>query len=159
MTEFSIFSGMPKGVITLWYGLIAAIPKGWHLCDGTADTPDLRNVFIVGANSDSGGTVITTLNNAHTGGAATHTHTLSGSTDSNFDNITSNPVQYTDSLNALDGVQAAAGTDVTAANATHSHAILDSVVTAGHTHDLTTASAASGSTLPPFKAYAYIMKT
>ena len=26
-----------------------AIPAGWKLCDGTSRTPDLRNLFIVGA--------------------------------------------------------------------------------------------------------------
>lgn len=33
----------------MWSGLIAAIPFGWYLCDGTNDTPDLTDKFIVGA--------------------------------------------------------------------------------------------------------------
>jgi len=44
----------------LWYGSIASIPNGWHLCNGEVETPDLQNNFIVGAGgnfdpNDSGG--------------------------------------------------------------------------------------------------------
>lgn len=38
---------MLKGMICLWFGLINAIPDGWLVCDGTHDTPDLRNRFVV----------------------------------------------------------------------------------------------------------------
>jgi hypothetical protein len=37
------------GMILIWSGTVATIPDGWHLCDGTEGTPDLRNKFIVGA--------------------------------------------------------------------------------------------------------------
>lgn len=37
------------GSIILWYGSIVSIPDGWHLCDGTGGTPDLRNKFAMGA--------------------------------------------------------------------------------------------------------------
>jgi len=35
------------GIIVMWSGAIVDIPAGWHLCDGTEGTPDLRNRFIV----------------------------------------------------------------------------------------------------------------
>lgn len=38
-----------KGIICQWSGAIVDIPTGWHLCDGTAGTLDLRDKFIVGA--------------------------------------------------------------------------------------------------------------
>lgn len=38
---------MMPGMIMLWYGSIDSIPSGWHLCDGSAGTIDLRNKFIV----------------------------------------------------------------------------------------------------------------
>lgn len=44
-------SGIPYGVIVMWSGAANAIPTGWALCDGTNNTPDLRNRFIVGAGS------------------------------------------------------------------------------------------------------------
>jgi len=52
------------GMIILWSGSIVTIPTGWHLCDGTVGTPDLRNRFVVGAGD--------TYNPANTGGEATH---------------------------------------------------------------------------------------
>ena len=44
-------SGVPKGSIIPWYGLIKDIPSGFALCDGKNGTPDLRNRFLVGAGS------------------------------------------------------------------------------------------------------------
>ncbi len=38
-------------MIMLWHGSVASIPSGWHLCDGTAGTIDLRDKFVVGAGS------------------------------------------------------------------------------------------------------------
>jgi hypothetical protein len=65
------FSGTPTqfktGMIILWSGSIVAIPTGWHLCDGTESTPDLRDKFVIGAG--------TTYNPADTGGSASHDHT------------------------------------------------------------------------------------
>jgi hypothetical protein len=58
--------GISTGIICMWSGLIANIPIGWLLCDGSGGTPDLRNSFIkgVGTAEEPGGT----------GGSATHTH-------------------------------------------------------------------------------------
>lgn len=43
----------PTGGIVLWSGTIASIPVGWHLCDGTAGTPNLQGLFIAGAGNVS----------------------------------------------------------------------------------------------------------
>lgn len=48
----AISAAVPTGVILMWSGSIATIPTGWALCDGSNNTPDLRNRFIVGATSD-----------------------------------------------------------------------------------------------------------
>ncbi|WP_321321486.1 hypothetical protein [Labilibaculum sp.] len=40
---------VPRGLISMWSGNLASLPRGWSLCDGTNDTPDLRGRFIVGA--------------------------------------------------------------------------------------------------------------
>lgn len=45
---------MPQGAIILWNGYISNVPDGFALCDGTNNTPDLRNRFIVGAGVDFG---------------------------------------------------------------------------------------------------------
>jgi len=43
---------VPKGLISMWYGLLTNIPDGWTLCDGQNGTPDLRDRFIVGAGNE-----------------------------------------------------------------------------------------------------------
>jgi hypothetical protein len=63
---------IPPGSIIMWTGAVGSIPAGWHLCDGTGGTPDLRNRFIMGAGAVATGTV---------GGAATHSHGTGSATD------------------------------------------------------------------------------
>lgn len=65
---------MQRGMILLWSGAIVDIPNGWHLCDGTESTPDLRNKFVVGAGD--------TYNLGDTGGSVNHNHTFTS--DSHF---------------------------------------------------------------------------
>jgi len=48
---------IPAGQIIMWYGSSGQVPYGWWLCDGSMApngirTPDLRDKFIIGANSD-----------------------------------------------------------------------------------------------------------
>lgn len=78
---------IPQGLIAMWSGVSA--PSGWFLCDGTNGTPDLRDRFIVGANTNkplgtSGGSTATNSAGNHTHGmtgAGVHSHTgLTGST-------------------------------------------------------------------------------
>ncbi len=47
----SKFNLLPKGIILMWYGSQESIPNGWVICNGTNETPDLRNRFILGASS------------------------------------------------------------------------------------------------------------
>lgn len=54
------------GIIAMWSGAVDAIPLGWQLCDGTNDTLDLRDRFIVGSGArhqvgDIGDSVSATL--------------------------------------------------------------------------------------------------
>lgn len=60
-------SEFKSGMILLWSGSAESIPDGWHLCDGTEGTPDLRERFIMGAGTTDPGT---------TGGTSTHNHTV-----------------------------------------------------------------------------------
>jgi len=59
-----------KGIICLWGGAIVDIPTGWHLCDGNAGTPDLRNKFVIGAGD--------TYAPEATGGESSHDHLFTG---------------------------------------------------------------------------------
>lgn len=40
---------LPPGTVVMWYGDGNQIPSGWSLCDGSNNTPDLCDKFIVGA--------------------------------------------------------------------------------------------------------------
>ena len=82
---------LPVGVINMWSGSLANIPKGWCLCDGTTKTdrdgnsvtvPDLRNKFIVAAGSTyavgaTGGSASQTVTSGNN--SVTPTATLNGS--------------------------------------------------------------------------------
>jgi len=85
--------GLVYGMILMWAGAVNAVPAGWHLCDGTAGTPDLRERFIFGAGQsrppgDFGGSFATDAAGTHSHGGATggtaltiaqippHTHTV-----------------------------------------------------------------------------------
>lgn len=54
--------------IIIWPLALGAIPPGYHLCDGTAGTPDMRNFTVIGAGD--------TYAVGATGGSLTHTHTV-----------------------------------------------------------------------------------
>lgn len=59
--------GINIGVIILWYGSVASIPAGWHLCDGTNGTTDMRGKIPLGAGGN--------FTVGSSGGAATFTPT------------------------------------------------------------------------------------
>ena len=82
---------VPKGAIIMWSGTIDAqghpLVEGvadtrWHICDGAAGTPDLRDRFVVGAGSTyatgaTGGAAEVTLTAAQ---LPSHNHSFSGET-------------------------------------------------------------------------------
>jgi len=76
---------MMPGMIMLWYGSVNSIPSGWHLCDGTVGTPDLRNRFVLAAGD--------TFNPGAIGGSFSHNHTFVG--DGHSHDLTSG-VEITD---------------------------------------------------------------
>lgn len=131
-------SGLPRGIIAMWSGLLADLPDGWALCDGgTYDgvlTPDLRDRFVKGtaAGSDPGAT----------GGATSASYTPAGTVS-----------QPTFTGNAI--------TDTTkAASGSTSVALLSSPKTPTGTVSQPTFSGtpATIQTQPPYFALAFIMK-
>lgn len=62
-------AGVPKDSCIPWKGLLANVPGGYFICDGTNGTPDLREAFVRGAanGADSGAT----------GGEDNHNHQVS----------------------------------------------------------------------------------
>jgi len=87
-------SGVPAGLIAMWYGLIAAIPSGWVLCDGNNGTPDMRGRYPKGAAAAAEA--------GDTGGATTHTHAAHAALSHSgaaVDNHASHTHTYTEVVN------------------------------------------------------------
>lgn len=159
----AITIALPRGIITMWAGAADNVPSGWHLCNGSDDTPDLRNMFIVGAGSsyspgNTGGSrsmsPAVTVNPAATGiqiqGHAltineipSHTHTLRGAVHI-FDSGSKNGV-------TMDMYDKDFTTSATGGNQAHTHGVTDN----RHAH---TARVVSFDNRPPYYALAYIMK-
>lgn len=66
--EISRLAALPRGSIIIWTS--QTVPTGWHICDGTDGTPDMRDKFIVGASNKRDINVI--------GGASTTSISLEG---------------------------------------------------------------------------------
>jgi hypothetical protein len=120
---------IPSGLISLWRGTIATIPAGWVLCNGLNGTPDLRNVFIVGANADNAGVSNTEVTGSPTKSGGEYLRTA------NFYVSTGSPTGDV-SLTAVGASYASSTT---------------------HYHDVTGATD-EFEILPPYYALAYIMK-
>lgn len=155
---------IPRGIITMWSGAVDAVPSGWHLCDGTNGTPDLRDRFIVAAgNSYSPG---------YTGGSLTYTPTItvngSGTgVQVGYHTLTVGEMpSHSHTLLIYKGGESAGGRcdfyggrayiqgDTclpTGGNQGHNHPIVDY----GHTHS---AYASAIDSRPPYYALAFIMK-
>jgi microcystin-dependent protein len=139
------------GMIMLWSGATDAVPAGWSLCDGTGNTPDLRDRFVVGAgnsydvNATGGSKDAIAVSHTHTGSTnatGNHSHTIphhlvqavGGTGDIDRDN------EY-QQWKALSGQK-------TNTTGNHSHTV--SINSAG--------SSGANANLPPYYALAYIMK-
>lgn len=110
-----------------WSGPTDALPVGWQVCDGSNGTPDLRNLFVVGAGDvyevgDTGGEDSLSIEHthsialadlAHTHSIPSHTHTIASADLSHTHGIPS----HTHSISTVD--------------IDHEHLI------ASHTHNIT----------------------
>lgn len=176
-TEF-VHNILPYGMIIMWYGTVAQIPTGWILCDGQAHTyngqsytpPDLRNKFIVGANSDNDGVAKTTIEGSplKTGGYAdaivpAHSHTASFTPPTATSTVTDPGHTHTTDAHRIN----AAGGWGNPGGVNDQAAVIDSAVTG-----ITVATSLSGGSvtvnsfgsngtnanIPPYYALCYIMK-
>lgn len=101
-TDFLLGQGgsslIPIGLICMWSGFSSNIPSGWALCNGSNNTPDLRDKFVLGAGKNYsvgviGGEkeVILTIAqiSSHSHDIGNHTHDI---------------VQYSDYRNGTNGI-------------------------------------------------------
>ena len=152
---------IPTGLISMWSGLVANIPAGWTLCDGTAGTPDLRGKFIVAATGDTGGS----YNVNTTGGSADIPHPTVTESHTLTVNQMPNHQHQGGSCNAYATKYGTSTAGPTANRIVGSGLVSsdDSPLTSyvgggqGHSHNITFDG--SGDNIPPYYAIAYIMKT
>lgn len=67
----------PKGFISIWSGDAGSVPPGWHICDGTAGTIDLRDRFLMGAGPlNPPGSVSGSMTHTHPFTSNGHSHMI-----------------------------------------------------------------------------------
>ena len=150
-------TGFPVGGIIIWSGSKLAVPSGWHLCDGTNGTPNLRSRFVVGAG--------TTYPVGSTGGSAdavvvSHNHSASTSV-SGSTSTAGNHRHAIKRSNSDSGFGGSVGTDAVGSN------FVQSEYAGEHKHSISVTASTSVSSkgvdgtnknLPPYWALCYIMK-
>jgi hypothetical protein len=147
--------GIPTGVICMWSGSTSSIPSGWYLCNGSNNTPNLQDRFVIGAGSGyavaatGGSKDATAISHTHsfsattsTGGAHTHTIPLFVDDDEDYDNVSS----FFKYPYGNDSVT----TYSTSSAGSHSHTLSGTTGSTG--------SSGTNANLPPYYALAYIMK-
>lgn len=170
-----------KGII-MFSGTAAEVPANWNLCDGTNGTPDLRNKFVIAAQSYDAATDnqwetnITGTDTASGGSkdaiVVEHGHTVT--VDSNTTGITASASnvgnhshQYKETSENNQSRdpggaavnQGANGGAQTGGAGAHTHTI--TITDNGHTHTGSATDAGSSGTnanLPPYFALAFIMR-
>ena len=161
---------IPSGGIIMWSGSILTIPVGWLLCNGLNNTPDLRNRFIIGANSDDSSIAKTNITGSQTqtGGSkdstvVEHTHTATSVvTDSGhfhntgYSNNASVAPRYGSTTTTSTNIEDAYGSSYRTTSPNTSTATTG--VTVATTNALTGVSG-TDTNLPPYFALAFIMKT
>lgn len=140
---------MPYGSIIMWYGAKATIPYGWAVCDGTNSTPDLTDVFLVGAGADLSSLPSSTIagSAASAGGRADtvlplHTH----------DTVDPGHTHSVDYYTATGGTSPTATGTTVGQSANSQPGFTDVTIVSTGTADV------SYTNIPPFKAIYYIMK-
>lgn len=174
-----LLQGPPVGSVMMWTGTVA--PRGWALCDGTNETPDLRGKFILSirtgkALGDVGGeeshslTVSEIPSHTHTGtvnSAGDHSHTGTTNTTGAHTHTVNNTVLYSGN-NTLTSMDSSPGeidnvntsTTTTSLAGDHSHTLTTNAV-GTHVHTFTSNSTGDReprNNMPPYYVLAYIMK-
>jgi len=148
---------VPIGGIIMYSGEEGSLPRGWKLCNGENDTPNLVDKFILGVGYDNigeeGGTLEATMpEHSHD---ATHDHTASSAEDGEHthDLILDDKARFGSGEEYTPRSSGTAISDLVPAGGAHSHSITVDE------KDLTTSKeGGDGDNRPPYYTLAYIMR-
>lgn len=163
LTKANLLSQLPAGsallltnMVLYWNGTTGTIPTGFALCDGTAGTPDLRDLFILGGAGilpSSGGSATT----------VTGATSALGSTNTGAYALTTADIPaHTHNLLTTAKVLAGGAFPVNHPDGVGSTIIATAANTGGggaHAHTLGSSSHTHTYALPPYRAMLAIMKT
>tara|TARA_B100001248_G_scaffold32786_2_gene21131 strand:+ start:5372 stop:7096 length:1725 start_codon:yes stop_codon:yes gene_type:complete len=162
-----------SGMIILWSGAVNAIPSGFVLCNGSNSTPDLRDRFVVGAGNTysvgaTGGALVST-DNVSVSGSDTVSISASGTASITVSGTTGNDNEISTFSGRQPGNSQHLGVQFVPnyqyfTNSSHTHSFSgsgsDTVSVSGtDTVNITGTDTVSVSTLSPYYALCYIMKT
>ena len=150
---------VPTGGIIMWSGSVLNIPTGWALCDGTGNTPNLQDRFVVGAGQtyaagDTGGANSVALSIAN---MPAHNHSASSSSSSSVYDPGHSHVFAGVVPSSGEGRSDRTSAPVNKATSTATTGI--SVSTSTSTTIGYKGSGTAHENRPPYYAVAYIMKT
>lgn len=149
-TQF-VHQVLPYGAIIMWYGAVNTIPMGWALCNGSNNTPDLRDRFVVGAGS--------TYSVNGTGGSADAVLVLHNHGVTEPDNSPNLP-GHSHPIPTYQGTVGTAGkiAGIGDGNSPAPSSAFTEYATTGITID-DAGESGTGKNLPPYFALCFIMKT
>jgi len=134
---------LPDNIIAVWRGSLADIPANWVLADGTNDTPNLLDRFVMSTS---------TANLGNTGGSQGHSHTATAHTHTQ-DSHTHALTLEDPSLTAQKRTNQNGGPG--GSNAAHTHSATSAGATATN-QDATITVDNTSDTRPPFVEVAFI---
>lgn len=157
-SELSGSALIQSGMILLWNGTSASIPAGFHACDGTNGTPNLEDMFVLGA----GGILPTSGGSQNTSSAGSHDHTgATGAYTLTSGNLpTGGGADLPFTFINIGQASGGSGTGNVLVTGNTSHSILPFVGAAStpFSMSISTDGAHVHTALPPYTALFYIMK-
>lgn len=164
LTTSNVLANLPAGagfnltgMIMYWNGTSGSIPAGYHACDGTAGTPDLRDTFILGAGpinatgTTGGSSSTVTGSTSALGSTNTGSYALTlADIPAHHHGVFGQDTTYSNGGGHLNSVNASVGTQFNTADVGGSGGHVHTLGSSAHTHTYT---------LPPYRALFAIMKT